>query len=92
MNKDLIWEFTAEEVHHALKQMTPTTAPGPDGMSPIFYKSFWHIMCDDVTSIVLNVLNFGIVHKSLNSTFISLIPKVKNKKRSLILDLLVFIM
>ena len=92
MNKDLIREFTAEEVHHALKQMAPTTAPGSDGMSLIFYKSFWHIMCDDVTSIVLNVLNFGIVHKSLNSTFISLIPKVKNTKRSLILDLLVFIM
>ena len=31
-------------------------------------------MGDDVTSIVLNALNSGIVHESLNSTFISLIP------------------
>ena len=54
--------------------MAPTTAPGPDGMSPIFHKSFQHIMGDDVTSIVLNALNSGIVHESLNSTFISLIP------------------
>ena len=61
--------------------MAPTTAPGPDGMSPIFHKSFRHIVGDDVTSIVLNALNSGIVHESLNSTFISLIPKVKNPKK-----------
>ena len=54
--------------------MAPTTAPGPDGMSPIFHKPFRHIVGDDVTSIVLNALNSGIVHESLNSTFISLIP------------------
>ena len=54
--------------------MAPTIAPGPDGMSPLFHKSFWHIVGDDVTSIVLNALNLGIVHESLNSTFISLIP------------------
>ena len=50
-------------------------------MSPIFYKSFWHIEGNDVTSIVLNALNSGVVHESLNSTFISLIPKVKNPKK-----------
>ena len=33
-------EFHADEVWVALKQMAPLTAPGPDGMSPIFYKSF----------------------------------------------------
>ena len=54
--------------------MAPTTAPGPDGMSPIFHKSFRHIVGDDVTSIVLNALNSGIIHESLISTFISLIP------------------
>ena len=72
--------------------MAPTTAPGPDGMSPIFHKSFWHIVGDDVTSIVLNALNSGIVHESLNSTFISLIPKVKNLKKVMILDLLISVM
>lgn len=37
MNEDLTREFTIEEVHHTLKQMAPTIAPGPDGMPPIFY-------------------------------------------------------
>ena len=33
-------EFHANEVWIALKQIAPLTTPGPDGMSPIFYKSF----------------------------------------------------
>ena len=61
--------------------MALTIAPRPDGMLPIFYKFFWHILGDDVTSIVLNALNSGIVHESLNSNFISLIPKVKSPKK-----------
>ena len=61
--------------------MAPLTAPGPDGMSPIFYKTYWHIVGDDVISIVLNALNSGMVHESLNATFIALIPKVKNPKQ-----------
>ena len=38
-------------------------------------------MGDDVTKIVLNALNMGVVHDSLSATFISLIPKIKNHKR-----------
>ena len=61
--------------------MAPLIAPGPDGMSPIFYKSFWHIVGGDVTSVVLNALNSSVVLESLNSTFITLIPKVKHPRR-----------
>lgn len=50
-------------------------------MSHILYKSFWHIVGDDVTTTVLNALNSGNVHESLNSSFISLIPKIKNPKK-----------
>ena len=74
-------EFQAFEVKQALDQMTPNVAPGPNGMSPIFYKSFWHIVGEDVTAVLLQALNSGIVPESLNSTFISLIPKVKNPKK-----------
>ena len=33
-------DFHVNEVRLALDQMAPLIAPGPDGMSPIFYKSF----------------------------------------------------
>ena len=32
-------DFQAEEVDQALRQMAPLTTPGPDSMSPIFYKT-----------------------------------------------------
>ena len=35
MNQDLIKQFTKEEVEVALKQMHPTKAPSPDGMSAV---------------------------------------------------------
>ena len=74
-------DFQASKVRLTLDQMTPLTAPRPDGMSPIFYKSFWNIVGRNVTSVVLNALNSSVVPKSLNSTFIALIPKVKQPKR-----------
>ena len=50
-------------------------------MSPIFYKSFWHIMGNDVTVVVLKALSSSNVPESINTTFISLIPKIKNPKK-----------
>ena len=61
--------------------MAPLLAPGLDDMSPILYKSFWHIVGEDVTKATLAILNEGFVPDSINSTFISLIPKVKNPKK-----------
>jgi len=74
-------DFQAKEVDQALRQMAPLIASGLDGMSPIFYKTFWHIVGKDVTTMVLNALNSSVVSESLNPTFISLIPKIKNPKR-----------
>ena len=81
MNLALTRNFTVEEVHSAMQQMAPLSTPGPDGMSPVFYKSFWHIVGKDVTKAALAILNEGIIPASINSTFISLIPKVKNPKK-----------
>ena len=76
MNIGLNHEYTADEVLQALHQMAPLTAPGSNGMSPIFYKSFQHIVGDDVTTAVLAKLNLGIIPESINTPFISLIPKI----------------
>ncbi|XP_075663156.1 uncharacterized protein LOC142632674 [Castanea sativa] len=75
MSASLSRDYQADEVLLALKQMAPLTTPGPDSMSPILYKTYWHIVGVNVISIVLNALNSGTVHESLNSTFIALIPK-----------------
>ena len=77
MNNNLIREFKAEEVEQAIQQMVPSKAPGPDGMPPIFYQKYWHVVGSDVIIAVLSCLNSGGLLKSINHTFITLIPKVK---------------
>lgn len=37
-NVDLVKPVTGEEVRKALFQMHPDKAPGPDGMTPAFFK------------------------------------------------------
>lgn len=70
-------EFSKEEVYSALKSMTATAAPGPDGMLALFYQKFWSIVGDDVSSLVLDILNGNGDPSNINHTFICLIPKKK---------------
>ena len=81
MNSDLNRPFLAKEVQRALHQMAPLTTLGPNGMSSIFYKSFWHIVSNDVIMAVLSALNTGVVPESINTTFIALIPKILEPKK-----------
>ena len=81
MNESLNRNFTREEVVIALKQIHPTKAPSPDGMSAIFYQKYWSIVGCSVTNMVLNVLNNDLFMAYLNKTNIALIPKVNNPKR-----------
>ena len=81
MNASLCCDFEAWEVESALKQMAPLKAPGPDGMPPLFYQNFWNLVGSDVTTSILYYLNLGSLPTPLNHTFITLIPKTKNKER-----------
>jgi hypothetical protein len=78
MNLQLDAEFTADEVELVLKQMGPLKALGPDGMSPIFYQQYWHIVGNDITAGVLACLKDGSLLTKINHTHVCLIPKVQN--------------
>ena len=80
-NESLIREFTNEEVVAALKQIHPNKAPRPDGMSVVFFQKYWSIVGNNVTNMVINVLNHNIPIPKLNKTNISLILKINNPKR-----------
>ncbi len=81
MNNNLIRDFRAEEVEQAIKQMAPSKAPGPNGMPSIFYQKYWHVVGSDVITTMLSCLNSSCLLKSINHTFITLIPKVKNPEK-----------
>lgn len=81
MKTDLLREFTAEEVRHAFRQMLafrqmhPSKVPSPNGMSPLFYQRYLHIMGPTTTKAVLEALNTGHFPLELNHTFITFILK-----------------
>jgi len=81
INESLIREFTRDEVVVALKQIHPNKAPGPDGMSAVFFQKHWSIVGNNITDMILNVLNHNIPIPELNKTNISLIPKISKPKR-----------
>ena len=81
MNSTLTQDFHAIEVEKGLKQMHPLTAPGPDGMSPLFYPHFWPTVKFIVMLNVLDFLNHGVSPPKFHDTHIVLIPKTKNPEK-----------
>ncbi|KAF5442124.1 hypothetical protein F2P56_037171 [Juglans regia] len=66
-----------EEILEALKQIPSNKAPGPDGMTTLFYKHYWSIVKQDVILAVQNFFISGKLLKQINHTNIALIPKTK---------------
>lgn len=79
MNEMLTKAYTAEEVYTALQSIGDFKAPGLDGMPAVFYKRYWDIVGDKVTTEVLQVLNGGKMPAAWNDTCMVLIPKVKTQ-------------
>ncbi|XP_057808453.1 uncharacterized protein LOC131022930 [Salvia miltiorrhiza] len=75
MNKILTVPYSQDEIVYSLKQMHPFKAPGSDGMPTIFYSACWSSAKYDIIPLLLSILNDGDCPRSLNSTFIYLIPK-----------------
>lgn len=77
INHDLLHNFIEADLVEALQQMNPTKALGPDGMAPLFYQKYWHIVGKYVSSTVLKTLDSGQFPHAINHTYITLIPKKK---------------
>ena len=78
MNHFLCAPFDENEVKNALFQMFPTKSPGSDGFPAHFFQCNWDICGDDLTRMVLRVLNGNETPTEINGMFIVLIPKVQN--------------
>lgn len=73
MGEELTGDFIEEEIKVATKQTHPTKAHRPDGMPPLFYQRYWHIVGPFITKAFLHALNIGKFPSKLNHTFITLI-------------------
>ncbi|CAL1356047.1 unnamed protein product [Linum trigynum] len=77
----LCQEFTTDDVRQVVMGMSSHRAPGPDGYSAGFYKRTWGIVGEDITSGILQFFSIGKLPSSINSTAVSLIPKVASACR-----------
>ena len=71
-----LMDFSEEEVWKTISNLGKEKAPGPDGFNIAFFQHCWDIVKEDVMGLFLEFHSKGVFEKSLNATFISLIPKV----------------
>ncbi|XP_020256483.1 uncharacterized protein LOC109833285 [Asparagus officinalis] len=71
---------TKEEIRKAIFSMYENKSPGPDGYGFSFFKSAWSIVGNDVTLAIEEFFKSGKLLGVVNSTSITLIPKVKCPK------------
>lgn len=69
-------EVTKEEVWEAVSTMGPFKAPGPDGFQVVFFKTYWHIIGEDVWQLVRDAFASGSFEPAVLETLVALIPKI----------------
>ncbi|KAL0439820.1 UNVERIFIED_CONTAM: hypothetical protein Slati_2465000 [Sesamum latifolium] len=72
----LVQPVTPDEIKQTVFDIDEVKAPGPDGYSSGFFKAAWPIVGEEVTRAIMEFFMTGRLLKQVNSTLISLIPKV----------------
>jgi hypothetical protein len=70
------------EIYHAVSHLGQTKAPGPDGMTGLFYTTYWQIVRLDVIHFVQSFFSGGYMLQEINHTNLVLIPKTDNPSRA----------
>lgn len=69
---------TCSDIAKVFKTFPSNKAPGPDGFTVEFFKSAWSIVGVEVVQAIQEFFIIGKLLKSLNSTWITLVPKCPN--------------
>ncbi|RVX09210.1 LINE-1 reverse transcriptase-like [Vitis vinifera] len=67
--------FSAEEIFSALRDMNDDKAPGSDGFTVAFWQACWDFVKEEVVELFKEFYDQKSFAKSLNSTFLVIIPK-----------------
>ena len=75
--KDLEKPFTQEEIDEVVKNFPTDKSLGPDGFNNEFLKGCWDIIKLDVTDLIIAFHVGNVNLESINTSYITLIPKRK---------------
>lgn len=70
--------FSEEEIKEAIFSCYPEGAPGPDGLSFLFYQKFWDIIKKDILALFVDFCKGCLDIYRLNFALVTLIPKVND--------------
>ena len=71
----LEWRFENEEILQVVKELKGDKAPCLDGFSMAFYHYCWRVVESDDLVVFQEFYQLSKFEKSLNATFLALIPK-----------------
>jgi hypothetical protein len=74
--------FTDKEIDDIIKDLPNDKSPGPDGFNNEFFKNCWNIIGRDVKDFIKGFYEGSINLESINSSYITLIPKIDSPMRS----------
>jgi hypothetical protein len=73
--------FQHEEIDNIIKALPNDKSPGPDGFNNEFLKKCWPVIKFDFYDLCRDFYNHNVCLSSINSSFITLIPKVEVARR-----------
>ncbi|XP_074290531.1 uncharacterized protein LOC141617247 [Silene latifolia] len=73
----LLSPVTHDEIKDIIFNIPNEKAPGPDGYSSKFFKDSWEIVGGEISNAILDFFDSGSLLKQVNTTLITLIPKVE---------------
>ena len=74
----LVEAFKEEEITNAVWACGSDKSPGPDGLNFCFIKHFWKVLKPEFLRFFSEFHVNAVIPKGLNSSFIALIPKIKD--------------
>ena len=79
-NELLVTHFHEEEIRSAVWECGSEKSPGPDGLNFKFIKQFWEVLKPDISRFITEFHVNGVFLRGTNTSFIALIPKVKDPR------------
>lgn len=70
--------FTVDKIKCVVWDCGSEKAPGPDGFTFKFLKKYWEMMKDDILQFAKYFKRHGKLGRGCNSSFITLVPKIKD--------------